>query len=338
MIDLVSTTTGLYPLPDDAKERLADLKGHQKGDLIDGSESNAVADTYREVRERLITLQRDAGLDRIVEGQARWDDMLAHPLSVNESVDQRGIVRYYDNNNFYRDPVIVDALSAETDVATELEAASQFTDNLQAVIPGPYTLTDLATNEYYGDETEVLAAIAEMLAGEVAEFPPVSTLWLMEPSLVVTPPEEELRVPARRAIDEVADAVNASVVAHTYFGSLEETMHAHLIDATVDAIGYDLVNAPESAARLTAEYGTLEEVALGVVDGRNTIVETAETIRDRVRWFLKQSRSNTFERVFIAPNTETFYLPVGKFEAKLAALANAADQPLDVDQGKEVQV
>lgn len=337
MTELVSTTTGLYPLPDDAKERLADLKGHQKGDLIDGSEGKAVANTYQEVRERLVAAQNDVGLDRLVEGQARWDDMLAHPLSVNDSVEQRGIVRYYDNNNFYRDPVIVDDLSAGTDVASELQAAAALTDDLQAVIPGPYTLTDLATNEYYDEEVDVLAAVAELLATTVAAFPPVETLWLMEPSLVASPPQEGEKVPVRRALDQVADAVDASVVAHTYFGALEETMHAHLVDAHVDAIGYDLVTAPESVAHLVAEYGTHDEVALGVVDGRNTVVETPQTIRDRVRWFLEQCRTSTFDRIFIAPNTETFYLPVEKFEAKLAALADAADQPLAVDQSKEVQ-
>ncbi len=30
--------------------------------------------------------------------------MLAHPLTVHENVETGGIVRYYDNNNFYREP------------------------------------------------------------------------------------------------------------------------------------------------------------------------------------------------------------------------------------------
>ena len=75
----IATTPGLFPLPDDAKEALSDRKGHQKGDLVSGDESADVSAVYDDVREDLVALQQDAGLDRIVEGQARWDDMLAWP-------------------------------------------------------------------------------------------------------------------------------------------------------------------------------------------------------------------------------------------------------------------
>jgi len=38
MTEYVSTTPGLYPLPDWAKDDLSSLKGHQKHDLISGDE------------------------------------------------------------------------------------------------------------------------------------------------------------------------------------------------------------------------------------------------------------------------------------------------------------
>ena len=135
MTELVATSPGLFPLPDWAKDRLSDLKGHQKHDLINGDEGEETVETYEEARSEVIDLQRDAGLDLIGEGQLRWDDMLAHPLAVHDNVETRGIVRYYDNNNFYRDPVVTGDLTFDGDVAAELEAAAEDTDSLQAVLP-----------------------------------------------------------------------------------------------------------------------------------------------------------------------------------------------------------
>jgi len=322
MTRIRSTTPGLYPLPDWAKDELSDLKGHQKEDLIGGDEADATRDAYERARQEVIERQQTAGLDRIVEGQLRWDDMLAHPLAVHDNVETRGIVRYYDNNNFYREPVVTGELDADGDVAGELDAAAEHVDEgLQAVLPGPYSLADLATDEHYGDEASFQAAIGEFLAGEAAEFPDVETLFLLEPSLVTSPPGDGADERASEAIDEVADAVAADVVVHTYWGALEEKVHAHVLDADVDALGYDLVSEPDANVYNVQEYGTTDDVALGLVDGQNTLVETPATIRERVEWFTEQTPAQDYGTIYATANTELFYLPVNKFEAKLDALA-----------------
>ena len=176
MTDVTATTPGLYPLPDWAKDELSDLKGHQKDDLISGDESGAIAEAYDRARAEIVDRQREAGLDRIVEGQLRWDDMLAHPLCVHDNVETRGIVRYYDNNNFYREPVVRGELTADGDVAAELDSGSEID---QAVLPGPYSLAALSTDEYYGDDAAFLDAVAEFLAAEIDAFPAVETLFLL---------------------------------------------------------------------------------------------------------------------------------------------------------------
>ncbi|MCD2199817.1 5-methyltetrahydropteroyltriglutamate--homocysteine methyltransferase [Halobacterium sp. KA-4] len=320
----IATTPGLFPLPDDAKETLSDLKGHQKHDLVSGDEGPEIEAAYDEVREELVGLQRDAGLDRVVEGQGRWDDMLAHPLTVHENVETGGIVRYYDNNNFYRDPIVEGELTFSGDLAADLEAASELTGDLQAVVPGPYSLSELATDEYYGDDEQFLAAVADFLAGEVEAFPDIETVFVLEPSLVTNPPEEGEDERASGAIGTVADAADADVVAHTYWGALEEKVHAHLLDADVDAIGYDFVTNHEDNLYNVTEYGTKDSVALGVVDGQNTLVESPETIRDRVDWFRDSvPDAIEFDDAYVTANTGLFYLPVNRFEQKLQALADA---------------
>jgi len=319
----IATTPGLFPLPDDAKEGLSDLKGHQKGDLVSGDESAEVSAVYDDVREELVAVQRDAGLDRIVEGQARWDDMLAHPLTVHDNVSPGGIVRYYDNNNFYRDPVVEGELTFSGDLAADLETASELTDDLQAVAPGPYSLADLATDEHYGDDADFQAAVADFLAAELEAVPDaVETVFLLEPSLVENSPGDGADERASDAIDTVASAIDADVVAHPYWGALDEKVHAHLLDADVDAIGYDLVANHDDNVYNVAEYGTKDSVALGVVDGQNTLVESPDTITERVDWF-EGRVPNDFEDVYVTANTGLFYLPVNRFEEKLRALGAA---------------
>lgn len=329
MTELVATTPGLYPLPDWAKDTLSDLKGHQKHDLIGGDEGEETTTAYGEVREELVEDQTGAGLDRIVEGQARWDDMLAHPLAVHDNVETRGIVRYYDNNNFYRDPVVTGDLTESGDVARELEAVAELrsgeadaerTDSLQAVLPGPYSLADLASDEHYGDEGEFLDAIAEFLAGEVALFPEHETLFLLEPSLVESPPGEDVDEHASEAIDRVAGATDADVVVHTYWGALEEKVHAHLLDAEIDAVGYDFVSEVDDNLYNITEYGTKDSIALGLLDGQNTLVESPETVAERIEWIDERVPSQEFDTTYLTTNTELFYLPENKYKEKLETL------------------
>ena len=288
MTELVATTPGLYPLPDWAKEDLSDLKGHQKGDLIAGDEPSAIVDAYDRGRRDAIDWQRDAGLDRVVEGQLRWDDMLAHPLTVHENVETGGIVRYYDNNNFYRDPRVVGELTASGDVARELEAATDLLDGepLQAVLPGPYSLADLATDEQYGDEQEFLHAVATFLAGEIEGFPEIETLFLLDPSLVTNTPADGDAL--ADALDQVVGATPADVVVQSYWGAPEEGVHDALLDSAVD--------------------------------GQNTRVEDPGDVRSEVDDVLD---SVDVDAAYVTTNTEPFYLPVSRFREKLATLSEA---------------
>jgi 5-methyltetrahydropteroyltriglutamate--homocysteine methyltransferase len=328
MTDILSTTPGLFPLPDWAKDELSELKGHQKSDLISGDESEAIVDAYHRTREEFVDRQAEAGLDRVVEGQARWDDMLAHPLAVHDAVETRGIVRYYDNNNFYREPVVTGDLDLDGDVAADLEAAASLTDApLQAVLPGPYSLFDLATDEHYGDEGSFLAALAEFLAGEVEAFPAHETLFLLEPSLVTNPPAEGAESAATDAIATVADATDADVVVQTSYGALGEKLYAHLVDeAGAGALGLDLIAGDrDDTVYNVQEFGATDSLALGLVDGQNTLVEEPETVAERVEWFESQIPAEGFDRTYLTPNTELFYLPANKYRAKLNALAAAAE-------------
>lgn len=327
MTELHATTPGLFPLPDWAKRSLEDLKGHQKHDLISGDEGEDIVAVYEEGRSEVIEDQQSAAIDLPVEGQLRWDDMLAHPLAVCDAVETRGIVRYYDNNNFYRETVVTDELAATGDVAAELEAASDDTDSLNAVLPGPYSLADLAEDEYYGNVSEFQAAIAAFLAEEAAELPDVDVLTLPEPSLVTNPPEPDRLAAVTEALDTVAGAIDAEVVVWPFWGALEGDVYEAVRDSAVDVVGFDLVTAPDASAALAAEHGTTDDVALGVVDGQNTLVEDPDAIQEAVTSFCSAADVDP-DAAYIGPNTELFYLPTNRATEKLAALGAASEVTL----------
>ncbi|WP_336022755.1 5-methyltetrahydropteroyltriglutamate--homocysteine methyltransferase [Halobellus salinisoli] len=323
----LAATVGLYPLPDWAKDDLSELKGHQKEDLLSGTEGAAVAKTYDRARAEVIERQVDAGLDRIVEGQLRWDDMLGHPFAVHDAVETGGIVRYYDNNNFHRELAVTGELTFDGTLAEELDAVTSRADGtpIQAVLPGPYSLIDLAVDEYYGDDREFLAGTAEFLAAEGGAFPEVETVFVLEPSLAVNPPTgEESTVDVDDVIDalsKVAEAFEAEVVVHTYWDALSEDVYTAALDAAVDGLGFDLVNAEPEVQSIISEHGTPDTVALGVADGQNTRVESLREIDDRVSRFEEVASPET---IYLTPNTELFYLPVTSAEAKLDVLGRAA--------------
>ncbi len=326
MTEYVSTTPGLYPLPDWAKDSLSDLKGHQKHDLVSGDEDDEVVEEYDAVREELVDDQLSRGVDQVVEGQARWDDMIAHPLAVHPNVDTGGIVRYYDNNNFYRDPRVQGPLTESADVADELERAAEHVDgdaDLQAVLPGPYSLTELATDEHYGDETEFQAAVAEFLAGEIELLPDVDSLFLLEPSLVEDAPEGDAVERAVDAVSEVAAAADADVVVHSYWGGVPEDVYTGLLDSEADAVGFDLVEGAEANLENVEEHGAFDAAAAGVVDGQNTLVEEPEEAASSVGEL--EEAAGGFDTVFVTSNTELFYLPENKYEDKLDAIAEATE-------------
>lgn len=324
MTEYRATTLGLFPLPDWGKDELSSLKGHQKHDLIGRNESEELTDVYDSLRTEVIDAQQDADLSFVVEGQLRWDDMLAHPLTIHENVETRGLLRYYDNNNFYREPVVTGPLTPTGDLASDLEKAGEDTDSLQAVIPGPYSLADLATDEYHNDQDDFLREIAEYLVAELDRCPSVESLVILEPSLVTSPPDPDQYDVISGMIEDVASAVSTDVILQSYWGVLEGNLYESLLSTSIPGFGFDWVTAPDGTKDLLREYGVPDVVSIGIVDGQNTLVESPADIHEELDWFDDTSGIAAPETIVLTPNTELFYLPVSKFEAKLESLGAAA--------------
>ncbi len=320
MVSIFSTTLGLYPLPDWVKSELSELKGHQREGLISGNENPLINSIYDSAREFIIGEQQNAGLDLIVEGQLRWDDMLAHPLIVHESVETRGLVRYYDNNNFYRDVVVKGELTVNGDIGNELKKTKDLIEFPHAIIPGIYTLSKLATDEYYGSDEKFIEAIGNFLAHEINQFPDFEYLTMLEPSLAFDPPEKNQIKIISEILDKINSEVNGEIIIQTYWGSIGEQMYGEILDLDI-GIGYDFVNASEKNIDLMNEFGTPKTVTLGAVDGQNTSIESVNEIKNIIGKV--DDYRGGIENLLISPNTELFYLPESVFVEKLKVLGLA---------------
>lgn len=278
---------------------------------------------------RAIGRQRAAGLDRVTPGQLGWENLLAHPLSVHESVEAGPATDYFDSGRTYRRPVVTDDLGFDGTLAAELERAAALTDGLQAVVPGPYTLATLADDRAVDDPEEFLAAMADFLAGEIRAFPEIETCFVHEPALVAAPPADGEDARASDAVDDVVRAADCETVVHLPGGALTEKVHAHLLDARMDAVGYDFARESGANLNLINEFGTTTDVALALVDGRDPAAESPALIHQRVEWFLDNTPPVTdFGTVYVTTNAEMRSLPWTAVGRKFDAIGEAVRMDL----------
>ena len=90
------------------------------------------------------------------------------------------------------------------------------------------------------------------------------------------------------------------------------------------AVAYTVSNS--WAGTFSATHSMRSAISAGVVDGKNTLVETPAEIAERIEWVAENVPAQEFETVYATANTELFYLPVNRFEAKLDALAAAPEE------------
>src|SRR3989304_9912273 len=64
------------------------------------------AQVQGEVTIEVIREQLEAGLDRVADGQVRWDDDQTYVARGLEGFEIGGLVRYFDTNTYYRQPTV----------------------------------------------------------------------------------------------------------------------------------------------------------------------------------------------------------------------------------------
>lgn len=325
-VDVVSTTAGYFPRPDYLIETLKEVEGYQKDGL---GQSDEVVEVFDEGRDQVMEIQRNAGIDLPTEGQLAWDDIIVYPATRLDGVEMNGIIRYYDNNRFYRRPIVQDAPEGEELTLDDFTKAREINRNTKAVMAGPYSLADLSEDEHYGDEAELALGYADVVNDELRALDEegVEVIQLDEPSLTGVKRDEPVDVDAAaRAVGRAVEGVDATVVVNTFFGDVAD-IYPHLLDAigSGDGVGLDLVEGRGANLEALEQHGAPDTLGAGVMDARNTRLESTSEIGDGVRSALERASSEP-DVVHAQPNTGLDFLPWAAMEDKVERLGNAVEK------------
>jgi 5-methyltetrahydropteroyltriglutamate--homocysteine methyltransferase len=108
---------------------------------------------------------------------------------------------------------------------------------------------------------------------------------------------------------------SARLACVTYFGDALPVLD-DLMALPADVLGLDFTYSPKLAVRL-AETGTARTLALGMIDGRNTKLETAATLYP----LLDRVLPRLGDTAYLAPSCGLEFLPRDRARAKLETMA-----------------
>jgi 5-methyltetrahydropteroyltriglutamate--homocysteine methyltransferase len=196
-------------------------------------------------------------------------------------------------------------------------------------LPGPFTMSRQAINEFYKDEDEMVMDYAAAVNAEAKDLAKAGAdiIQLDEPWLRQDP-DAAKRI-AVKAINRALQGINVPTIVHLCFG------YAALVPGETKPVGYSFLPqlADSTADQISVEaaqpkldLGVLTELApkkilLGVLDLGDMKVETAKRVAERIRRGLKFVPA---ERLVPAPDCGMKYLPREVAFGKLKALSEGA--------------
>lgn len=317
---LTTTVVGSYPKPPEEGKQFVlrkTLHAVERGDATSDDIKAAQDDLVREV----IAEQQNAGIELVTDGHVRWDDVLT-PFARNiAGFEIGGLLRWFDNNVYYRRPVCIGDLEWRGPSLVESFefASSVATTDVKAVIPGPLTFAKLSVDEHYGNEREFTLALARVLAQEAFELEAAGArvIQIDEPALLNAP--EDLAL-AREAVGlAVGELKSSQAILATYFGDAKR-LGAELFEFPVDAFGLDFVSGPANFELLDA-FPDDKRLQAGIVDARNTKLETEDSLKETID---RLTSNVDADRLSISPSSGLEFLPREKARAKLKALGDIA--------------
>jgi 5-methyltetrahydropteroyltriglutamate--homocysteine methyltransferase len=319
MSHLLAASIGSYPRTGEDKDqqRYPRALGHFERKEIS---AHALRDVEQSVAQEIIREQLDAGVDEPTDGLIAWPDPISRFTRHLSNVKHGGLSRYFDNNFYYRMPIIGGKPKIGPAVSTaEFHFAKSISNKpVRAVLTGPVTLalhTGASAKPYDRLQarvdlfTDVIVQEVAALAGEGA-----TVIQIDEPSLVSFPAHAPLLAPA--AARFAAAKGHARLAIALYFGS-----PAPLIDA-LKSLPFDiwqleaLVDLSGLLERLSSAPSHVT-LGLGILDGRSTRMEPADGVAGQLNAWLAGRKNATH---YVTPSCGLEYLPRPAASAKLRRL------------------
>ena len=312
-----TTVIGAYPkISDERQDLRRALHARDRAELDDAG----LDKVYDETTAWAVGEIHSAGIDVPNDGHIRWDDLLA-PFAGHWKNCERGpLERFYDNNTYFRQPIVNGPISSDgKTLIRDFTYANTLTSGLKGGICGPLTFATLtADDHYYKSLEDRTLAVADALAAELRGLKAAGAdlVDVEEPALAAHPELIDLE---RAAFERLA-AAGVPLALHPYFFPIDRIVDT-LGSFPIAQLGVD-VRSRETSARAIDAVGAFKgTVVFGIVDARNTAVETPRELAELIERAIGRV---SYDRLWFSPTTGLEYLPHDIAVRKLSALVSAA--------------
>jgi 5-methyltetrahydropteroyltriglutamate--homocysteine methyltransferase len=229
--------------------------------------------------------------------------------------------RYLDTNTYYRETDIQGDVgaAAESVLARDWKFAQDNSSKpIKAIVPGPFSLAVNSNDKHYNSREKLALAFAKALRAEVDALVAAGCKHIQANDPVIAMNKGDYDIFAK-AIGVLFDGVSgAETGVYTWFGDCSGIL-SKMQDLPVDVIGLDF-RARKNWDALEATNFT-KKLGAGVIDGRNTRLETASEVADALK---RVTARVPAERVYVNPSCGLEYVPRETAFAKLKVLAEGA--------------
>ena len=274
-----------------------------------------------------------AGIDVITDGEARRESYSNRFATALEGIDASTpgeVIARTGSQATTPVPRVVGRIRRTHAVEVrDMEFLRRNTDRLAKItLPGPFTMSQQAKNEFYKDADEMVMDYAAAVNAEAHDLvnAGADVIQLDEPWLRNDP--DAARRIAVKAINRALEGIKVPTVVHLCFGYAAVVPGAkpvgysflpELADTTAEQISIE-------AAQPKLDLGILKELApkkvmLGVLDLGDKSAETPERVAERIRAGLKFVAA---DKLVPAPDCGMKYMSRELAFAKLKALADGA--------------
>jgi len=277
-----------------------------------------------------IRAQEKAGLDILTDGEIRRESYSNHFATALDGIDIDNPGEALDRSG-HPNPVprVVGPIGRRAPVQVQdTEFLRANTDRaIKVTVPGPFTMSQQAQNDYYPDNASLAMAYAEACNAEVRDLfaAGADIVQLDEPYLQARP--DAAREYGVAALNRALDGVAGTTAVHLCFGYaaiIHDRPSGYSFLSELAACSCDQISIETAQSSLDPEIlGTLtgKTIILGVLDLSEHAVETADVVAQRVRRVLPIVDAG---RIVLAPDCGMKYLPRDSAEGKLRAMTEAA--------------
>jgi len=274
--------------------------------------------------------QELAGLDIITDGEMRRESYSNRFATALDGVDLDNPGTALDRSG-HPNPVprIVGRVRRQRPVQVEdvrfLRANTE--RRIKITVPGPFTMSQQAQNDFYADEAEMALDYAAAVNAEIRDLfaAGAEVVQLDEPYMQARP--EKARRYGLAALNRALEGISGETAVHICFGYAaiiheRPSGYSFLPElAGCSAHGISIETAQSSLDCSVLEALAEKKIILGVLDLSSHEIETPDVVAARIRRALPHCPA---ERLVVAPDCGLKYLPRPVAYGKMRAMVEGA--------------